>query len=216
MVKVIIAGRRRAGLTRAGLTRHLREIHGPMVVAAPADSGPMPTGYVQNHVRDGVYPASGVERDFITEVWFPSPEVARASTMTPYYESVLKPDEPRFVNLASVQRCVAIEHVVKQSDGGGHHKAFLCWAGADGFAAAWEAARIAECGTAMRWVANQTQAMPGPAPLPFAGIDEIWLADGADVQPIFDAMLARLAGHVDAAESCFMVVEEFTTQRLLG
>ena len=219
MVKIIIAGRRRAGLTRAGLSRHLQEVHGPMVVTPPADAGPMPSGYVQNHVRDGVRPADGPELDFVTEVWFPSPEMARASVSTPYYETTLRPDEPRFVDVDSVRRCVAIEQEVKAGQPAGSQKGFMFWAAADGFDSAWpaaQAAQAAECNHAVRWVANQTRPMPGPPALPYAGIDEIWLEPGADMQPLFDAMLARLGHHVDTAGSCFVVVEEFTTARLRG
>lgn len=220
MVKIIIAGRRRAGLTRAGLSCHLRQVHGPMVVSPPEDAGPMPAGYVQNHVRDGVYPASGpamgVELDFVTEVWFASPELARASLATPYYETVLRPDEPRFVNLDSVWRCLAIEEEVKAATVTGSHKAFLFWAGVEGFEQAWGEARAVCNGRAQRWVANHTRPMPGAPSACFAGVDEVWLEDGADVQPVYDAMLERLSGHVDAAACCFVVVEEFTTQRLRG
>ena len=215
MVKLIITGRRRAGLTRAGMSRHLRQVHGPMVVSPPPDAGLMPGGYVQNHVQDGAYAAGGLDLDFVTELWFDSPDHARASVATPYYETVLRPDEPRFVDQASVRRCFAMEQHVRSGPPAGHHKAFLFWAGADGFAPAWEAARSAVAPGAARWVANNTRAMPG-APLPYDGIDEIWLAADADAQPLFDAMLHRLAGHVDAAGSFFVVAEEFTTERLRG
>lgn len=94
----------------------------------------------------------------------------------------------------------------------GYHKAFLFWVAAEGLASA----AFQSAWQAVRWVANEPRPMPGPAPLAFDGIDEIWLADGCDVQPIFDAMVARLADHVDAPACCFVVVEEFTTRRLRG
>jgi len=215
MVKLMITGRRRAGMTRAELSRHLRHVHGPMVVSSPPDAGAMPGGYVQNHVQDGVYPAGGLERDFVTEVWFDTPDAARQSVMTPYYETVLRPDEPRFVNLASVQRCFAMETVIVAGEPG-TQKAFLFWAGAADFVPAWEAARVAVSGThpVRRWVANETRTMPGPAPLPYDGIDEIWLTDGAGGRPLFDAMLALLGDHADPAGCFFVTAEEFTTARL--
>ena len=66
----------------------------------------------------------------------------------------------------------------------------------------------------LRWVANDTRAMPGPAPLPYDGIDAIWLEPGADPQPLHDAMLHALAAHIDPAGCFFVIVEEFTSQRL--
>ncbi len=222
MVKLIITGRRRPGMTRAGLSHHLRHVHGPMVTAPPPDAGPMPTGYVQNHVRDGAYPPGGVqpgvERDFVTEVWFDTPDAARASVATPYYRSVLQPDEPRFVDLETVRRCFAVETTVKEGQAT-PHKAFLFWSVPPGlnpasFQQAWPAARPAAHPSVRRWVANETGAMPGPAPLPYDGIDAIWLVPGADPQPLHEAMLQTLAAHIDPAGCFFVTVEEFTTQRL--
>lgn len=107
-MKLIIIGRRAPGISRQACHRHLRDVHGQLVVFPPADAGAMPGDYVQNHVIDGVYPTGdgpgSIERDLVTEIWFDDFDHLRASTETAYYRSVLKPDEPRFVDERTVEK----------------------------------------------------------------------------------------------------------------
>ena len=97
-----------------------------MVVFAPTDVGPTPRDYVQNHVVDGAYPGSGVhaiERDLVTELWFEDMAEMQASVSTAYYLANLRPDEPNFVDEASVAK-MRVDPVILHASGTGPFKAF--------------------------------------------------------------------------------------------
>ncbi len=129
MIKSLFLGRRAPGISRAACHAHLRDIHGPMVVCAPADAGPLPSDYTQNHVFDGAYPAldgpHAIQRDLATEIWSGSLEQMRAAVSSPYYLANMKPDEPRFVDDTTVAKMRVDPRPVK---GGvkGLFKLFVC------------------------------------------------------------------------------------------
>lgn len=110
MMKLMIVGRRRGGMTLAQLHRYMVDVHGAMVVALIAEHPSLtPQRYVQNHVVDGTFRVPGstpdpfsVSRDFVTQVWFDNPAQAKAATEAPFYLEKLQPDEDRFVDQASV------------------------------------------------------------------------------------------------------------------
>jgi hypothetical protein len=118
-MKLFIVGRRAAGITRTAAHDHLLHVHGPMVVMAPADAGPRPSPYAQNHVRDGMYPADVLalprEIDLVTEINFPDRAQMQAALGSAYYQEKLAPDEPAFVDTQSVVRLPVAE--TRQIDG---------------------------------------------------------------------------------------------------
>jgi vanillate O-demethylase ferredoxin subunit len=109
-MKLIITGRRRPGMTLAEHRHHIRHVHGELVLRYIAlDPGNAPRRYVQNPVFDGVYRATppgadplALQRDFVTQVWFPDLAALARSRGTHFYNEHLKDDEPRFVDNATV------------------------------------------------------------------------------------------------------------------
>jgi hypothetical protein len=105
-VKLMISGRRRPGQTLKDHRRHMKDVHGRLVldyIAAEPDNAPR--RYVQNHVFDSIFGAgdpagSGLALgfDFITEVSFPDLAAAKASRETQHYLDRLRPDEGRMVD----------------------------------------------------------------------------------------------------------------------
>jgi hypothetical protein len=117
MIKLLIFGHRRPGISRAEGCRHLARVHGPMVYDPPVDAGAMPARYAQNHACDGLPARPGdrwlSDRDFVTEVWFEDFPSLIASTSTPYYRQHLQPDEENFVDQATVLKAVVREGEIR-------------------------------------------------------------------------------------------------------
>jgi EthD domain len=109
-IKLMICGRRRAGQTRRDHQKHMKEVHGPLVLNNIAtDPDNAPRVYVQNHAIDTTFTqgepsplAFTLGFDFVTEVWFPDMASAKASRETDYYRETLMPDEPKMVDTANV------------------------------------------------------------------------------------------------------------------
>lgn len=122
MIKMVIVGRRRSGMTLAQLHSYLLNIHGPMVVAhIKRDGGALPKRYVQNHAFDGFYKSAAtpisadpfsLNRDFVTQVWFDDVPQAMAALQQPFYLSTLQPDEDNFVEQSSVVKLPVIDKLV--------------------------------------------------------------------------------------------------------
>ena len=134
-MKLFIAGRRAACITRKAAHHHLLHVHGPMVVMAPADSGPLPSPYVQNHVRDGMYPPDVLtlprEIDLVTEINFQDRAQMQAALASAYYLEKLAPDEPAFVDTCSVVRLPVAETREIDGQAGGFKILALAMNGSD-------------------------------------------------------------------------------------
>lgn len=231
MLKLMIIGRRAPGRSRRDAQRHLRAVHGQMVVSPPPDAGPMPADYVQNHVRDGAYKAAGgphaVERDLVTELWFDSMAHLRESTQTPYYLTYLRPDEPRFVDDSSVARLMVTTRSLRAGDESVFKVYFLLTrADAPTADAGWEnglnAARARLLAASGLTGASEHAAMPGPDGAR-AFVDVILegrfaALDGASaVLERLDDYLADFAdGALDRNRAFGLAAEQFDTARLRG
>ena len=117
MFKLMITGRRRAGQTLQANRRHMKDVHGALVLENIAvEPERAPHRYVQNHAFDSLYAAGAgalsIPRDFVTEVWFPDGATAKASRETPFYFEKLKGDEANMVDEASVIGVPCIETLV--------------------------------------------------------------------------------------------------------
>lgn len=231
MMKFLFIGRRAAGTTRAAALRHLRDVHGRMVVLPPADAGPMPSDYVQNHVFDGAYPptggAYGIERDLVTLFWFEDLEALRASTTTPYYLANLAPDEPRFVDRDSVAKLRVVPHTRLEPGADCPFKLFLVlsrrsdvathrWL--DGLAALADGLRVLRGFAGL--VDNAVAAGP-PGEPPFAdNVFEAWFdtrVGAAQAADRFDNLLNVLGRDMADPSRCFaLAAEEYPTSRLLA
>ena len=225
MLKLIIVGQRAQGLMRSAAQRHLREVHGPMVINPPAGAGEMPSGYVQNHVMSGAYPvgegAHSIERDLVTELWFEDFAHLKASTSTPYYKNYLQPDEPNFVDQATVERLLCDVSQVDNPPAAAF-KAFLFLSVNDRAqldmvsesALAW----MAVASGCVHAICNVPRRSADGMP-PFADlIVEGWFAAAADaIETVgkFDNSICALAAHGIALPRCLaMSAEEYSAARL--
>jgi hypothetical protein len=70
-MKIMIVGRRAAGITRAEMKQHMLDVHGPLVVADSRLTAASFARYRQNHVVDGVYGSDApIGRDMVAEMEF--------------------------------------------------------------------------------------------------------------------------------------------------
>ncbi|HWW73390.1 MAG TPA: EthD domain-containing protein [Duganella sp.] len=192
MIKLMIVGRRRGGMTLRQAHTYMRDVHGASVVRFIGELPHLaPRRYIQNHVFDGCFrvPDGGADtfagaRDFVTQVWFDDAAQAAAALSAPFYLDVLQPDEDRFVDQSSVVRLPVVE---RETHGGGDGaaKVFVMLRAAPGvtyddLAAAsaplWRRLLEEEGLGIARVVRNQVLVRPGtPAPTVDL-VDEIWLS----------------------------------------
>lgn len=201
-LKLMIVGRRRPGTTLAEHRHHIRRVHGELVVQnIAADPANAPRRYVQNPVFDGTFRAAtagaadpfALNRDFVTQVWFPDlPSLGRARQSAFYLEKV-KHDEDNFVDQASVVFMPVRERVISGAAVAANQRVKLFGflqrapgAAPEEFRRAWAAAPSALGAGALRQAQNDT--LPTPmGPPPVDGIDEFWFDDEAGAR----AFLAR-------------------------
>lgn len=216
MQKFLFAGARARGRTRAGAQDHLLRRHGRMVVFPPADSGPMPVDYTQNHVIDGAYAGTdgphAIERDLLTELWFEDMAHMQSAVATRYYLDHLRPDEPSFVDDATVAKMRVEPHEVRGGERGRYKIAWLLTHAADGDDAVIVGADAALSSAGFtRVVANTVMAPPGGAPFVDCVI-EGWHHDLAAVRTLAETW--PFGPEVDRDRSITLVLEEFTRDRL--
>ena len=202
MIKLLIVGRRRGGMTVSQLHQYMTDVHGAMVVRFIGESPEQcPKRYVQNHVFDGTTrsPDGSPDpftntRDFVTQVWFDNPMQAKASIEAPLYLEHLQPDEANFVDQSSVVKLPVTEQPLFDSGStDAHFKVFVFHHAADSGqgadstgAASAAAATLADWQTLLksegheiaRWVRN-TVMSPPVASQQVACVDEAWLKSEA-------------------------------------
>lgn len=208
-LKLMIVGRRKPGTTLAEHRHHIRGVHGKLVLQNIAvDPDNAPRRYVQNPVFDGSYRAGSpgtdrfaLNRDFVTQIWFPDlPSLGRAR-QSAYYLAHLKADEDNFVDQANVVFMPVRERLLVDTPAppGPRVKLFgflqrAPGVSAEAFAQAWRGAAWARSGPGMPLRHVQNDTLPTPAGPPAVdGIDESWHADEAGAR----AALARWQAWVD-------------------
>ncbi|HEU4460049.1 MAG TPA: EthD domain-containing protein [Methylibium sp.] len=210
-LKLLIVGRRKPGTTLAEHRHHIRRVHGELVLGyIAADAAHAPRRYVQNTVFDGQFRATApgsdplaLNRDFVTQVWFPDFAALARSRETRYYLDKLKGDEDNFVDQASVVFLPSRERVLHARAGGapaGTVKlmGFLQRAGGVAEAAferGWaEAVAKLPRAAVQRHVQNRVASPPAAAGKPPAvdGIDELWLEDEAAARALLGAWQAAV------------------------
>lgn len=207
MMKLVITGRRRPGQTLKAHRRHMKDVHAPIVlenIAVELDRAPH--RYVQNHGFDGQF-ADGagplsIARDFVTEVWFPNPEIAKAARETPFYLERLRGDEANMVDEASVIGTPVVEQLVR-----GNRAISTCpfkvfaflaltaGAASPEFEAAWQkAVRTSALAGAMQHVANRPLVRT-----PIHWIDAFWLPDEDAAHDLAEAYRAAVITPLESA-----------------
>lgn len=202
-LKLMITGRRKPGTTLAEHRQHIRQVHGELVLAyIAADPANAPRRYAQNAVFDGSYRSTtpgtdpfSLNRDFVTEVWFPDFAALQRSVKTPFYLQKLKGDEDNFVDQPNVVATPMREREVlaRGPTPASGCKLFVMVQRAPGvdaaaFTAAWTQTAasfnaLTAAARVTRYVQNEPAVPPG-VPTLLAGIDEFWLEDEADAQAL--------------------------------
>ncbi|MBB3358275.1 MULTISPECIES: EthD domain-containing protein [unclassified Novosphingobium] len=211
MLKMIIGGRRRAGMTHRDYSRYAEQVHGATVAHNP---GYM-TSYIQNHVLDAVYGThaagwvAGPDFDSFSEISFPDGAAFARSIADPYYRETIQPDELNFVcHSAIILLATRTQEVGVRVPGAAPLKLMRFIASNNAsppaaFAQAWaqEAGRIADHPALAPFLRRMTRSISiageadanlpanfiANAPLsPFAGVESLWF-DSDDTWRAIDA-----------------------------
>lgn len=208
-LKMLIIGRRKPGMTLVEHRQHIRNVHGALVLRyIAAEPASAPRRYVQNAVFDGSYrstsPASdplALNRDFVTQVWFPDLATLQNSVKTPFYLDNLKGDESNFVDQSTVVLMPSRERevVARRPVAAGAYKLFVLLQRAPGvegaaFNAAWRQTAdslkaFPSAAKITRHVQNESALPPG-APSALTGVDEFWMDSEASAQALLSEYLA--------------------------
>jgi EthD domain len=213
-VKMMMFGRRAPGQTMAENRRHMKDVHGRLVLDyIAAEPQNAPRKYTQNHGLDGVFaeddaaPAAlRLGLDFVTQIWFEDLESLKASRETTFYAERLRPDEPRFVDIAHVLgQPFSEERVREPASASIDLKVFVVRPA--GAASVDLADRIALSKVAYSGYCRNTAVTPGP----IAVVDEFWAGDEEEARRLLEH--CRLALDAGAAEgkraAAYLIAREF-------
>jgi len=223
MLKLIIGGRRRAGMTHRDYLNYAQHVHGGTVAHNPG----FMRSYIQNHVLDAVYGSRGEgwtpgpDFDSLSEITFPDAAAFARSIANPYYRETIQPDEQNFVcHSAIILLATRVEEVTATTPGDAPIKVmrFLASNGAasaETFDAAWsqEMARIADHPTLGSLIRRMTRSISiagepdgklpanfvANAPLsPYAGVESLWFDGNARCSAIeaYRAIIEEPGSHL--------------------
>jgi uncharacterized protein (TIGR02118 family) len=111
MIKLIVAVKRRPGMTPEEFQQHWIERHAPLVRGAAATSRYV-RRYVQCHTLLEQYAEGEPAFDGTAELWFDSLDDMQAFYSDREYLALIKPDEPRFADMENTRFFVTTEHPI--------------------------------------------------------------------------------------------------------
>lgn len=111
MIKLIVAVKRKAGMSADDFHRHWRTTHADLVRSSPA-SRKYIRKYIQCHTLPTEYASGGVAFDGTAELWFESIEDKDRFYSDPDYLARIQPDESRFADMAGTVFFVTAEETV--------------------------------------------------------------------------------------------------------
>jgi uncharacterized protein (TIGR02118 family) len=97
MVHLLIAFKRKDGLSRAEFSRYWREVHAPLAKQMPGLRR-----YIQNHSPTIL--SRGLAYDGVVEIWMDSEEAITAAFNSKEYREGAYADEPNFADIKEVVR----------------------------------------------------------------------------------------------------------------
>ena len=112
MIKMIIAIKRREGMSHEEFVHYQSEIHRPLLMSIPEARQ-----YIRRFVVSYPIPApdySGPDYDSVVEAWFDSMEDMNALYFSENFLSKVDPDHKNFMDLSAYGRIVAEEEVVME------------------------------------------------------------------------------------------------------
>ncbi|WP_137155566.1 EthD domain-containing protein [Rhizobium sp. FKL33] len=213
-IKLMMFGRRSPGQTLVEHRRHMKDVHGRIVLDyIAADPQNAPRKYVQNHGLDAVFagddaaPAAlRLGLDFVTQIWFEDLGSLKASRETAFYNERLRPDEPRFVDNANViGQPFSEERVREPASASTDVKVFVVRPA--GQPAVDVAERLAASDVAYSGHCRNTAVTPGP----IAAVDEFWTDGEDEARRLLDHCRAALNAHATEAErsAAFLIAREY-------
>jgi uncharacterized protein (TIGR02118 family) len=111
MIKLIVAVKRKAGMSPEEFHRHWRTTHAALVRANPASKRYV-RKYIQCHTLPGEYTGGDVAFDGTAELWFDSIEDKDRFYGDPDYLALVRPDEIRFADMTGTVFFVTAEETV--------------------------------------------------------------------------------------------------------
>ena len=109
MVHLLIAFKRKAGLSRAEFSHHWREVHAPLAKQIPGLRR-----YIQNHSPTIL--SRSLAYDGVVEIWTDTEEAITAAFTSKEYREGAYADEPNFADVKDVVRLTATDHVLLEGD----------------------------------------------------------------------------------------------------
>lgn len=223
MIKLVLWGVRKAGITHADYHARNHIVHGDLVRKGPPDFRQPVLRYTQSYAIDAGYGRSDAQRyDSVSELWYESTDQLAQNFAHPYYQDTILPDGANFAEESLSNVHLAAEEIVGESPLRGQglkvvqSLATLDGTDPDEFEDFWSAAHEAaspEMGNVLGYTRNRpprgVPPMRGVAPAGYAGV---WL-DGLHDVPGFQAYNSRFlevgkhAGLLDV-ESCFFLLCE--------
>jgi len=222
VIKLVLWGVRRPGITSAEYFEGNHRVHGDLVRNAPEDFRVFIKRYTQSYVVDAAYGHSGAKAfDSVSELWFESPERLIESFGHPYYQGVIIPDGARFADEAENVVHVAVEEIVGNAPLRGEGLKVLHWLqAADGLADGrfeewWTSSESTAPGD---WALGHTRNRLPPEAPPMLGdpptaYEALWI-DGPEEIPAFEAYARALvaagveAGVLDGTRCSFLLCHE--------
>ena len=111
MIKLIVAIKRKQGMSVEAFQKHWHDGHASIVRASPATMKYI-RRYIQCHTMAQQYEHGEPAFDGTAELWFDSVSNMDAFYKDPDYLATMKPDEPRFADMEQTKFFVTLEHPI--------------------------------------------------------------------------------------------------------
>ncbi|MGY4785377.1 EthD domain-containing protein [Rhodococcus opacus] len=123
MIKVLVAGKRKPGISRHAMQHHALAVHADLVKTSPGFWQHCHR-YVQNHIVGGFEMVDGrlvttenTDFDVVAEFWFDDTQDAVKAWTSDDYVNILRPDELQIADVeAPYLMLVTTEHVIGGSN----------------------------------------------------------------------------------------------------
>lgn len=109
MTHLLLAIKRKNGLSRSDFSHHWREVHAPLAQKLPGL-----LRYTQNHAP--IIASKAQAYDGVVEIWMENEKAIADAFSSPEYRRGAYADEPNFANLKEVVRVVAEDHVLLREE----------------------------------------------------------------------------------------------------
>jgi len=223
MVKLVLWGVRRPGITGAEFFDGNHRVHGGLVRNAPPDFRDGIKRYTQSYVFDAAYGRTGAKVfSSVSELWYESVEALQCNLAHPYYAEQIVPDGDNFADQSASIVHLALEepvvsplrgdgvkvlHWLQMADGVDPAAFEQFWTSADGDARG-------ELTGLLGYVRNRVPPdAPAIAGVPPTAYEGVWIDTEADVQA-FQRYARRLqaagaeAGVLDPDGCCYLFCHE--------